>query len=243
MLISNAVAMPIISGMRVINLFVTTDTNNYDAFIAAGSPDGSVDVRLIIEPGIYVYSTDSAEPSLKLTGFDADSIITVINRGWIVGKGGTGGYGHYGAGQAGGHAMITDQIVSIDNTSGNIFGGGGGGGGGRYVGSAGGGGGGGGQGREDAPGGAPSGNGGTGGTGNLSGPGAGGSRGSYWVHDSEGGGYYTYGYSGAAGGVWGSAGANRYGAGGAAGKAIETGGAAVIFTGGNNAAQVKGAVG
>jgi len=159
------------------------------------------------------------------------------------------------AGQAGGDAMnITLDDVSIDNTNGEIFAGAGAGGGGDSFASfgprtAGGGGGGGGLGTD-------TGNGGGGGTADSSGVtcngppveepgfvGGVGSEGAAGAGGAAGG--VGAGAGGAGGADWGDdgfIGASGGKGGGVGGFAVRLNGASIIFTGGNNPAQVKGDV-
>ncbi len=161
------------------------------------------------------------------------------------------------SGQAGGDARnITVSDVEIDNTNGDIFGGGGGGGGGNGRTSVstprafGGGGGGGGLGEDTAAGGG-------GGTGEID-PGSFGDCGTEEEGDGTAGTAGTDvlegtgGASGGAGAGIGGDGGNDWGepgdaasigpGGGAGGFAIRLNGALIMFTGGNNPAQVKGSV-
>ncbi len=116
---------------------------------------------------VYIYSDDPGdEKAAAMVIGDFPRGLTIINNGFIMGRGGNGGFN--GPGQDGGDAIkITGNpsLVTIDNTNGGIAGGGGGGGGntsGRTrIKSGGGGGAGGGQGGGSSgvgagpPGGAP----------------------------------------------------------------------------------------
>lgn len=130
----------IFQSRTAVNLTISAATNNYNIFTAAGSPAGVVDVVLTINSGIFVRSTSTASPALIVGGaFASGSTLTIINNGYILGKGGAGGNGtpgYYAAGAAGGnggHAINFSGCnianISVNNTSGYIFGGGGGGGG------------------------------------------------------------------------------------------------------------------
>jgi hypothetical protein len=113
--------------------------------------DGASRVTYSIDPGVYVWSDNTAWAGLD-TGGPFPAGLTIINNGYIIGKGGKGGsavvnqpglaYGNPG----GAAIMVSSPGVSIIN-NGYIAGGGGGGAGDGYVfGAAGGGGAGGGQG-------------------------------------------------------------------------------------------------
>lgn len=112
-----------------------------------GSPSGAQNVTFTIEEGAVIISPDTATPALDFDGFDSSTVITLVNRGHILGHGGDGGMGarfydvsdgqvngHRGtAGRAGGSALRgpgTGCTFNIDNAGGFIWGGGGGGGGG-----------------------------------------------------------------------------------------------------------------
>jgi len=106
-------------------------TSNVPGYIA-----GATDLTVYVSSGVYVYSTNTANPALTLgTGFAAGDTITLINKGFIMGQGGYGGsYGtwprliQYGP-QAGGPAISIGYPVTIDNTNASAYIAGGGGGG------------------------------------------------------------------------------------------------------------------
>lgn len=147
--------------------------------------NGSSPARITIAPNVYIYSTDVNTPGL-ITGSFPNGL-TIVNQGFIMGKGGHGG-GPLTAyfPESGGPAISLNCSTVIDNTYGNAYIGGGGGGGGGADGgsnamSGGGGAGGGDGGGGDAnaglagPGGGP-GQGGGNGTNGLFGGGGGGGR-------------------------------------------------------------------
>lgn len=204
--------------------------------------------------------------------FKAGSTMKIVSLATIAGGGGVGGAGGNWndgslavvSGSAGGTAIDCQIPLVIDNTSGNVFGGGGGGGGGEAAGSAnappssstaaGGGGGGGGRGYNNATFGvggsahpnvnnASDGSNGT--AGSSAAAGSGGAGGIVFTDPKAG--------AGGSGGDWGAAGSagsvklagafgNGTGAGGAAGNAVNMHGKSITWLGGNNGAQVKGAV-
>ena len=244
-------------------LTISSNTQNYNIYTAAGSPSVATSIELTINSSVDVSSTGTGSPALDTGNLPSGSTVTIVNNGTIVGKGGNGGAGasiSYNGnasgdpGGSGGNAINTTVALTVNNTNGNIWGGGGGGGGGGEgrrdveAGSACGmgGGGGGGADRTSSNGGAAGtssygcnelhyGN--PGGNGTNSGGGAGGLGGS----GGDGG-------NGGNGGDYGSNGAsgigidNPGGAGGAAGKAVNLNGNSITWTGGNNGTQVKGAV-
>ena len=213
-------------------LSVTYSTNTTDASlnIAAlgGYVSGKTDVTVTVNSGVYVYGSSTGTPGLTISGGTAGDTVTLVNNGYILGRGGAGGNGGAGQptvgspGSAGGTALSVSRAVSITN-NGTIAGGGGGGGGGGgfnagdWYGGCGGGGG------------APLGAGGT--RGAWSGAGTGGaSNGSTATLTTFGAGGPTINVSaaGGAGGAWGTAGGagvtmrnNMFGgSGGAAGNYI-----------------------
>ena len=214
----------------------TADYNVQQAALTAGW-NGLLPLRatITINAGIYVYASTRTEYGFRTgtSSFPAASTVTIVNRGYIIGKGGNGGNGQNStggaavSGQNGGTALYANVATSITNLGG-IYGGGGGGSGStnvnvstsgldglfgapqqyRYGGSGGGGG----RGSNFSIGGgagaATTAPGAAGGNGGISGPGGGGSA-------------YNVGGSG---GNWGSAGTDGQGIGGqfgAAGFSVE----------------------
>jgi hypothetical protein len=239
-------------GTRPINLVVSADTADYNLFTAAGSPATPVSVTLTIASGVYLYASLTGTFGLSVPAFPAGSTITVINNGYIVGKGGSGGSGGAstgGAGNAGsngGDAVDLHFPITLDNTFGTIAGGGGGGGGG--AGSAGlgvprgGGGGGGGQSYVTSAGGNGTGSASNGHSGGTSGPGAGGiGESASGLSGGDGGKGGKFG-SGGSNGTKGTGGAYAGGLHGGGGAAINLHGNAVTWLGGNVPAQVLGNV-
>lgn len=122
----------------------TNDYNLYNAAVAAGWTSG-IPVKLTINSGVVVGSTSTAAAALIVGGFPAGTPITIVNDGYVVGRGGNGGHGgcfpdNCGAGGAGtagtsgGPAFDAQQAVTITN-NGIIGGGGGGAGGGSATGT------------------------------------------------------------------------------------------------------------
>ncbi len=240
----------------------TTDYNVRTAALAAGwNGTDLTNIVLTINAGIFVRASSTSAYAIDTGGsWPVGATITIINNGFIQGKGGVGGAGGDAQspilptnGTAAGHAMNLQFPVSIDNTSGFILGGGGGGGGGggEYaqcncgkfscdedlkVGGGGGGGAGtgaGGIGGNNGAAGtniATSGANGTGGAGLGPGPCS--------QISKAGGNGGDWGTDGSAG----TSGSQTGGSGGAAGKAIKTNANAVTWIAGNNPTQVRGAV-
>ena len=104
--------------------------------------NGQSACTIIVDEGVYIYSDDPDDD--KVPGMIIDTFpggLTLINKGFIMGRGGNGGT-VYTDGQNGGDAIhvIGNSEITIDNTNGGI-GGGGGGGSPSKVGECGGGGG------------------------------------------------------------------------------------------------------
>ena len=126
--------------------------------------NGSDKVKISIAGGVYIYSDDAGpgDPKadhIKIPAIQIDEFpngLDLINNGFIMGRGGDGGYnykgfkkygGKYGVGQNGGDAVrVTSNSRIVINNKGAIAGGGGGGGGSGTQGGGGGGGAGGGWG-------------------------------------------------------------------------------------------------
>lgn len=241
------------SGGGGTNLIISSDAQNVNLYVLAGSPSTADTYTITINAGVTVGSANSATPALSTGVWPAGSTVTLINNGNIYGKGGDAGAGGNGtsasilggSGAAGSPALSLGYNITLDNTNGKIFGGGGGGGGGNGYWScfisnctgSGGNGGGGGQGSSGGSGGGGgtglNENGSGGGSGSTVGPGAGSIGGGSWPHNNGGN-----------GGAWASAGAAspNGGGGGAAGAAILLNSKIITWQGGNDVAHVKGTV-
>lgn len=224
-----------------VNLTISAHTNNYNIFSNKGGSyvAGLTDITLTIDSGVRVGSGNINSYALDTgTGWTTGDTITIINNGFIRGKGGNGGKGQdtvsngdaknpgpipsglAGDGERGGHGLRLQYATSIQN-NGSIHSGGGGGGGSaaftylvatttNYTSGAGGGGG---AGRNVGTGGA-------GGSSYNSGTGGAGSNGTF-----------------TAGGTGGYAGNGTYGGnGGGPGAAGQAGQAPINWSGGDNGA-------
>jgi hypothetical protein len=132
---------PVISAISI-----SGGNTDVDVFALAGSPAGAVTVAVDIAIGAVVGASSPATAALNFDGFAVGSTISIVNRGYILGRGGRGGrgatagdinsadfYGDGTAGTDGGPAITlpsTACTISITNVDGFIWGGGGGGGGG-----------------------------------------------------------------------------------------------------------------
>jgi hypothetical protein len=110
----------------------TQTTLNVSAL--SGYVAGITDITITVNNGVYVYSTDVSSPALAISGATAGDTVTLVNNGFIIGKGGNGtetaGF-NASNGSPGGPAMSLGNNISITNNS-YIAGGGGGGGAGIY---------------------------------------------------------------------------------------------------------------
>jgi hypothetical protein len=100
-------------------------------YLQAQGWDGASKVEVTVGPGIYIWSDTTTIPALDMGGAFPGGL-TLINRGFIMGKGGDGGYQladrtSYVAPTSGGPAIILTGPITIDNSTGYIGGGGGGG--------------------------------------------------------------------------------------------------------------------
>ena len=166
-----------------VSVTVTLASNTTDYTLGTaqipGYIAGKTDVTLVVDNGVYVYSTNTANAGLTIATLNAADTVSIVNNGYIIGMGGAGVLRNNGT--SGGPALSITRNITITNNS-YIAGGGGGGGGlhgklnGGYGGSSGGGGAGGGS--------AIGGNGGTDG-----GPGEQGTTGVYIWNSGAGTGY------------------------------------------------------
>lgn len=103
----------------------------------SGYSAGRSDITVTVNSGVYLWSDSTGTPALNITGGTTGDTLTVVNNGFIMGKGGQGGSG--GAANAGGTAINFGfglAGATINNTNGSAYiGGGGGGGGGGNAGS------------------------------------------------------------------------------------------------------------
>jgi hypothetical protein len=104
---------------------------NLHSYLLGVGWDGASSVELTVASGIYIWSDNTSVAALDMGGtFPAG--LTLINNGFIIGKGGDGGYLQadrttYVAPRPGGPAIALTGPISIENAGGYISGGGGGG--------------------------------------------------------------------------------------------------------------------
>lgn len=232
-----------------IPITISTNQANYvlNTAKAAGYVAGTSDIVLTINSGVYVSANATNVYALEVdTSWAAGDTVTIVNNGFIVGRGGNGGAGaaasngvqnNGAAGSSAGPALRALRQISVNNLGTIGGGGGGGGGGGSQFASVmtgpyssdtyaeGGGGGGGGRSGSTSSSGAAGGTasgctfnfaGGVGGSGTTSSAGTGGTRGG--TGGGVGGAGGGWGATGSAGGTSGSG--RTGGAGGSGGAAV-----------------------
>lgn len=104
---------------------------NLRSYLLGVGWDGTSRVEVTVAPGIFIWSDNTSTPALDMGGAFPGGL-TLVNRGFIMGKGGDGGYTladrtTYVTPTPGGPAIALRGPISIDNSSGYIGGGGGGG--------------------------------------------------------------------------------------------------------------------
>jgi hypothetical protein len=113
----------------------TISSNTADYSLTASSLPGYIagrtDVIVTVGSGVYVYSTNTANAGMTLTGFTTGDTCRIVNNGFIMGKGGDGAGTTLATPQAGGPAISIGTVTTIDNSNLAAYIGGGGGGGGR----------------------------------------------------------------------------------------------------------------
>ena len=112
------------------NLTSNTETYTFDPSKVAGYTAGNTTATLTILDNVYLYSNSISTPALTVSGWNANDTIYVINKGYIMGRGGDGGTygGELGtvAATNGGTAMSISSNTTLFNFN-TIAGGGGGG--------------------------------------------------------------------------------------------------------------------
>ena len=129
-----------VSGGRIsVTYTIASDTANAIVNITSisGYVVGFTDVTVIVNSGIYLWSDSTSLPGLSMTGGTTGDTLTLVNNGYIMGKGGAAGVGGVQAtgwvgqrGGAGGPALSLGFNTILDHTTGIGYIGGGGGGGG-----------------------------------------------------------------------------------------------------------------
>jgi hypothetical protein len=134
---SGAIAMSNLYGKsNRVSIAYNISSNSADLSINVASLSGYVaggsDIVITVNSGIYVYANSTSTPAFTLIGGTSGDTLTLVNNGFIIGKGGAGGdvFGGVPQGYAGGPALSVNFPTTINNTNGAAFIGGGGGGGG-----------------------------------------------------------------------------------------------------------------
>lgn len=119
-------------------LSVVYSANTANSTLALGSISGYVagssDITITVNTGVYVYSDSTTAAALIITGGTTGDTLKIVNNGYIIGKGGTGGstpttaISPIIAPEAGGRAINSAYRISQITGTGYIAGGGGGGG-------------------------------------------------------------------------------------------------------------------
>ena len=138
-----------------VSLSFTFSASTADATLNVTSISGYIagfsDITVTVNSGVYLYATSTGSPGLALSGGTTGDTITLVNNGFIMGQGGTGGGGPSSSlpPTVGGPALSLGFNTTINNTNAAAYIGGGGGGGGGVHGGVNGYGGGGGAGGGD----------------------------------------------------------------------------------------------
>ena len=98
----------------------------------AGYQAGITDITITVNSGVYLYSTDTAAHALTISGATAGDTVTLVNNGFIMGKGGNGG-NTAGQGEAGTNAGPAISLGCTTYLTNNSYIGGGGGGGSAWL--------------------------------------------------------------------------------------------------------------
>ena len=133
---------------KAIKLSITENTIQYvlSPAVVPGYVAGSTSVELTIGANVYVYSDNVSAPGLLISGFVEGDRLSIINNGFILGKGGKGGSAAYMAVAQNGGSALSITCPTQTTIQNNLYIAGGGGGGSAGSACAGGGGAGGGAG-------------------------------------------------------------------------------------------------
>lgn len=108
-------------GVKKMTETITITENTQNLVISQSGAAFGTDV--IINAGVYVWSDNTALPALTAT-----APVNIINYGYIMGKGGVGGYRADNAGAGGPAISLQSAGCSVQNMAGGYIAGGGGGG-------------------------------------------------------------------------------------------------------------------
>ena len=76
-----------------VTITLSSNQTNYQLTTASvpGYSAGNTDVTLQINSGVYVYSTATTNAGLIVGPFDSGDTVSIVNNGYIIGRGGNGG--------------------------------------------------------------------------------------------------------------------------------------------------------
>ena len=130
MLMSGGSTNPTSGPLLYANITSNTETYTFNPAKVAGYIAGNTTATLTISDNIYLYSNSISTPALTVSGWNANDTIYIINKGYVMGRGGDGGTygGQLGtvAATNGGTAMSISSNTTLFNFN-SIAGGGGGG--------------------------------------------------------------------------------------------------------------------
>lgn len=97
----------------------------------SGYSAGKSVITVTVNSGVYLYATSTSSYGLNLTGGTSGDSITLVNNGYIIGRGGDGGPNSSMTASTGGPALNvgTGINITVNNTNGSAYIAGGGGGG------------------------------------------------------------------------------------------------------------------
>lgn len=132
------------SSLQTFTISSNQQEMNLSTYLTAQGWDGSSNVDVTINSGVYIWSDNTGTGALTIPS-SMNGLVTITNNGYIIGRGGDGGAND------GGPAIVNNATgVTLTNASGAYIAGGGGGGAGGVVNGGGGGGAGGGDGQVGA---------------------------------------------------------------------------------------------
>lgn len=104
----------------------TLHYNLYNAAVAAGlgtgACPGAANITLTINSGVFVYSDVFGTPAIEFGALPGDTLLTIVNNGIIMGRGGNSGYS---SNRNGSNAINATIPFSINSANGYVLGGGG----------------------------------------------------------------------------------------------------------------------
>jgi len=121
------------SNIAVISYTYTSNTADASLNVnsISGYSAGNSQITVTVNSGIYLYATSTSSYGLNLSGGTTGDTLTLVNNGYIAGRGGNGGANSTQNADTGGPALNigTGINITINNTNSSAYIGGGGGGG------------------------------------------------------------------------------------------------------------------